>query len=273
MYSSWGFEIIDIQHRKLCTFFYPPLYFNLAPTPLRMKSLCLSLSLLHSPVPWSSGGLWMLSGESVVRCSLPGSSPSRVHSGYFPSPPEPCRTVSGAQLQTQLPHYSMTDGFISGVQTEWPLHLLKDLGSLEFPCDEWLEVMLPIRPTFGSFALLLSVCLSFLFSFTQPETALSSRTKSQFSLLLFLCFSCLLVEKTTMVSLKGWFTPKQFCLNFLTLMLTQTWITFFHGTIFDEYPGHSLQFNGNRKKNTKKIIIDWSSSQNLSEWFVHSLPQ
>ncbi|KAK9957476.1 hypothetical protein ABG768_011720, partial [Culter alburnus] len=55
----------------------------------------------------------MLSGESVVRCSLPGSSPSRVHSGYFPSPPEPCRTVSGAQLQTQLPHYSMTDGFIS----------------------------------------------------------------------------------------------------------------------------------------------------------------
>ncbi len=194
VYSSWGFEIIDIQHRTLCAFFYPPLCFNLAPTPLRMKSLCLSLSLLHSPVPWSSGGLWMLSGESVVRCSLPGSSPSRVHSGYFPSPPEPCRTVSGAQLQTQLPHYSMTDGFISGVQTEWPLHLLKDLGSLEFPCDEWLEVMLPIRPTFGSFALLLSVCLSVFslpFSSARDSSLLPYKVSVFFaSLFLFLLFTC-----------------------------------------------------------------------------------
>ncbi len=53
--SSWSFEIIGIQHRKLCGFFYLPLCFNLAPTPLRMKSLHLSLSLscihlFHGPV-------------------------------------------------------------------------------------------------------------------------------------------------------------------------------------------------------------------------------
>lgn len=44
-------------------------------------------------------------------------------------------------------------------------------------------------------AVSLLCCLSFLFSFPQPETALSSLTKPLFSLLLFFYFSCLLVEK------------------------------------------------------------------------------
>lgn len=113
-------------------------------------------------------------------------------------------------------------------------------------------------------AVSLLCCLSFLFSFPQPETALSSLTKSLFSLLLFFCFSCLLVEKSTMVSLKVWFT-----FHFLTLMLTQTWITFFHGTIFDEYPGHCLQFNGNGKKTPKNY--NWLIQFTKSVWMICSL--
>lgn len=122
-------------------------------------------------------------------------------------------------------------------------------------------------------AVSLLCCLSFLFSFPQPETALSSLTKSLFSLLLFFSFSYLLVGKKYHGEFKGIVHPEKKIMsscphprvdpdlnNFLP------WNNFW----WISWPLFTIQW---KQKKHQKIIIGWSSSQNLSEWFVHSFPQ
>lgn len=90
MWHSPGCTIIGIQHIKLC---FSILCLALTPLHAWSHSVFLSLTSTCSMVQWRAVNA--IRGE-WVRCSPPGFSPSRVHSGYFPSPPEPRRIKSPA---------------------------------------------------------------------------------------------------------------------------------------------------------------------------------